>query len=188
LQALNTEDKTLKDLLNDSQLRIQSMASIHEMLYQSKQLTDINFQRYLDKLLQNIKDTLNSDLQEKISLNLQAHEISLNINQAIPTALLLNELITNAYKHAFKEGAHQDKHINITVTEVDDQINLVVADNGRGLPSDFKSMKTSSLGMTLVDTLINQLEASLTVENHQGTSFEIRFTKKELAKGSASAL
>ena len=188
LQAFNTEDETLKNLLKDSQLRIQSMASIHELMYQSDQLTAINFRQYLDKLLTNIKATLHSDLQQQVFVNLNVHDISLNINQAIPTALLLNELITNAYKHAFKGLEQPDKHINITVTEEDHTVNLVVADNGRGLPPEFKTEDTDSLGMTLVDTLIDQLEATLSVESHTGTTFQIRFPKDELAKGSASAL
>ncbi|HKK46620.1 MAG TPA: PAS domain S-box protein [Balneolaceae bacterium] len=188
LQAFNTEDETLKNLLKDSQLRIQSMASIHELMYQSDQLTAINFRQYLDKLLTNIKATLHSDLQQQVFVNLNVHDISLNINQAIPMALLLNELITNAYKHAFKGLKQPDKHINITVTEEDHTVNLVVADNGRGLPPEFKTEDTDSLGMTLVDTLIDQLEATLSVESHTGTTFQIRFPKDELAKGSASAL
>jgi len=188
LQAFNTEDENLKNLLSDSQLRIQSMASIHELLYQSDQLTNINFRQYLDKLLSNIKAILHQDLHKQISLDLHVQDVSLNINQAIPAALLLNELITNAYKHAFRGLKQQDKHIVIKVTEQNSHIDMVVADDGQGLPSDFKSIKTESLGMQLVDTLIDQLGATLKVENHQGTQFKIKFAKDELAKGSASAL
>ncbi|HKK44699.1 MAG TPA: PAS domain S-box protein, partial [Balneolaceae bacterium] len=188
LQAFNSEDERLKSLLSDSQLRIQSMASIHELLYQSDQLTDINFRQYLDKLLANIKKTLHSNLQKRISIDLQVRDISLNVNQAIPAALLLNELITNAYKHAFNGIKKQEKRIDISVIQENSNINLLVADNGRGLPSDFNSLKMDSLGMTLIDTLIDQLKASLVVENHQGTTFKIQFPINELAKGSASAL
>lgn len=188
LQAFNTEDENLRDLLNDSQLRIQSMASIHELLYQSDQLTDIDFRPYLDKLLANIKKTLHTNIREEIYLDLQIPDVSLNINQAIPAALLLNELITNAFKHAFNGLDQQEKRINIAVTQEDNIIEMIVSDNGSGLPADLKDIKADSLGMTLVDTLINQLEADLTVDSNKGTTFKIRFTKDELAKGSASAL
>lgn len=189
LQSFETDNPEIKNLLHDSQLRIQSMASIHELLYQSDHFTDINFKAYMEKLIRNIQSTLDNDIdiQKKIELELNVDDdISLNINQAIPAALLMNELITNAYKHAF---TNQDKgSIDVRVEEIKSEIELLVQDNGKGLPDDFEKSSADSLGMTLVDTLVNQLEARLSIGNGVGSKFQIKFHKDKHTKGSASAL
>lgn len=186
LQAFETDDPKIKEMLYDSQLRIQSMASIHELLYQSNQFTNINFRDYLNKLLLNIKGTVDMELYNNIELKLNVDDVFLNINQAIPSALVLNELITNSYKHAFRKG--EKGRIEIRVTENEGEIEMVVQDNGVGLPDDFETSHSDSLGMTLVNTLVSQLEADFSIQNGHGSRFKIDFQKDEHLKGSASAV
>lgn len=177
LQALNTDDESTLDTLRDSQQRIHSMAMIHEKLYQSEALSDISFDIYLKELVESISQTYNTE-KFSIDINFDLQSVSLDLDQAIPTSLIVNEVIVNCYKHAFK--GYEDGNITITSTFDDPEMIIEIKDNGRGLPEDFSINEQQSLGMTLIQTLTRQLdgEISFSSNNEAGTIFELRFEKE----------
>lgn len=185
LQTYNVEeDEQLKKHLQDSQLRIHSMAIVHEMLYQSETLSEIGLRQYMAKLAKVISGTLQPE-DKDIEIITDADDIILNVNQAIPCALIVNELIANAFEYAFegrKEGT-----IQVNVHQQGEQILAEVRDNGIGLPIDFDQKKKKSLGIYLVNTLGEQLEADVDVDSgNWGTSFTFSF-KKSNKPGSSSS-
>jgi len=176
MQAFNTEDEQLLDKLSESQSRIHSIAMVHEQLYSSDSFSEIALDKYIDDLVKKIIDSM-SDTQKEIRVNKNMESIHLKVSQAVPCGLLLNELITNSYKHAF---TNRDKgQIDITLQRHDHTIALSVADNGRGLPDGFSMEEQSSLGMTLIETLIMQLDGDLEISSQDGARFEITFEIEE---------
>lgn len=184
IQRFSSEDEKVNKVLSDSEMRIKSMALIHEKLYQMDSLTDIDFKCYIEDLIKAIEQTIRSG--ENISTSLHCHSVSLNVNQAVPCALILNELISNAVEHAFTE---QDKgKISISLEEKDGMVRVRVKDNGKGLPEGFENGATHSMGFTIINTLISQLNAELTSGNDDdGAFFEFAFEKRTI-KGSSSTL
>lgn len=185
LQTYNVEeDEQLKKHLQDSQLRIHSMAIVHEMLYQSETLSDIGTKQYMAKLAEVVSDTLKPENKD-IKVITDADDISLNVNQAIPCALIVNELITNAFEFAFKG---RDKgQININVHQQNKKVLVEVRDDGIGLPEDYDKKKQNSLGIYLVNTLGQQLEADMNVDSGSwGTSFTFTFDKSDKPGSSSS--
>ncbi|NGP88211.1 PAS domain S-box protein [Fodinibius halophilus] len=174
LQAFEIEDTKTKEVLSDSQLRIQSIAIVHEMLYQSDDFADISFETYVKRLIKTVEQTLPLDYQH-IDIEISAPDVALDINQAIPCAILINELVTNAYKHAFK-GRKTGK-IWISLEQNADLINLEVRDDGVGLPDDFNISDQNSIGMNLIQTLTQQLDGNLSVDSKDGSSFKVCFQK-----------
>lgn len=174
LQAFEIEDEKTKEVLNDSQLRIQSIAIVHEMLYQSENFVDISFETYVQRLINTVKNTLPLDHQH-INIEIDAADVSLDINQAIPCAILINELVTNSYKHAFKEK--EEGTIWIQLQKDAELIYLEVRDNGMGLPENFSIEEQSSIGMNLIQTLTEQLNGELNVTSEVGGCFKVSFKK-----------
>lgn len=170
LQAYNTEDKDARDILQESQSRIHSIAMIHEKLYRSDTLSRIELKNYIGDLVSTIQDTYG---KKNIDIKIHADEIYLNITQAIPCALILNELIVNAFKHAFKDL--EKGRILIRMTKAASSIKLSVEDNGIGLPDNFNVKSQNSLGMTLIKTLIRQINAEFNILQEDGTKFTIQF-------------
>lgn len=183
LQVFESNEKRVKETLNDSQIRIKSIALIHEMLYESKDFSDISFDRYVHQLVERIHDTMQLE-SGRISIGFDMDEIKLNINQAVPCALLINEILTNIYKHAFK--GIEEGHIDVVIKKRKQQINLSISDNGVGLPEDFKLKEDGSLGLTLIDTLCQQLNAQLSYCGAEGTTFQLSFRKKEVPGSSST--
>jgi len=183
LQAFSTENEEVKRLLNDSKNRIKTMALIHEKLYQSASLSQIDFGSYVEDLIENIKGVSASD--KEIDLELEYDSFNLNVNQAVPCALIINEVVANAFEHAFTD--RESGLIKVILQHIEDNIVVSVQDNGCGLPSDFEYRKSQSIGITIIETLIEQLEADKKVESSNGLSFTFTFKKKEI-KGSSSTL
>ncbi|TVR33837.1 MAG: PAS domain S-box protein [Balneolaceae bacterium] len=172
MQAHITDDETLSLNLIDSVLRIKSMANIHEHLYQSKSFVDINFSENVKALVSNILDTM--QLNADIDLNFSCDDVLLNVSQAIPCSLIVNEVITNSIKHAFTNRAHGE--IAIQLTQKGDQINLKIMDNGVGLPPDFSIESSQSLGLQLIRTLSEQLRAEYGfLPDKSGCTFQLQF-------------
>lgn len=177
LQSHSSNNAEVEKALNDSQMRIQSIALVHEMLYESESLAYIQYDRYMNDLLQAIS-SMHINEGKKITLTADVEPISLTINQAIPCSLLVNELIVNAFKHAFLE--RESGEIKVMLRQKDDTIQLTISDNGRGF--DISKFHTSdSLGATLIKTLSNQLEGEFEImessELH-GSTFKIEFTRE----------
>lgn len=175
LQSGYVTDPHTLEILRESQQRIKSMSFIHETLYRTSDFSNINFSDYLRSLVVNLIQSYR--LQDTtISFNPEIDEVSLNIDQAIPCGLMVNEMISNALKYAFigrKKGT-----ITVKLKMVDGQVSLVVADDGVGLPKDFQYEKTDSLGVQLIYTLIEQLDGRIEVEGDKGTQFLITFGKR----------
>ncbi len=158
MQMWESENKNAKSALQQSHLRVQSIALVHEKLYQSESLSYIQFDRYLQDLLQTIADIYISGKSD-IDINSNLNELTLNVNQAIPCALLINELVINAFKYAFEDT--DEGMINVEVQKDEQQVLVRVSDNGRGFAESDKLNDGPSLGLTLVDTLAEQLNGNL---------------------------
>ena len=184
MQVLSVNNDRLTNYLQNSQLRIQSMAIVHEMLYQSETLSEIKMDTYIEKLVTEISDTLAPE-HKQIDLNVACDEFVLNINQAIPCALCINEMITNCYDFAF-EGRSEGQ-IEVIVNQDDDLIDLTVRDDGVGLPENFEEMRRTSLGMSLIENLTRQLETEVDIDSGEwGTSFQFAFRKTDKPGSSSS--
>lgn len=183
LEIFKSDNEQLKQVLSESQMRIHSMALIHETLYSSGDFANISFGNYIGRLSELLIDSYRST-SKKIELKLNTEDVKLNINQAIPCALMLNEIITNSLKHAFPE--RDSGLINIAVKEKSDTIRLTVSDNGVGFDADGIIEKSNTLGMTLIKTLAKQLEGEIEIENRNGTIFKVSFKKKKTKGPSAS--
>lgn len=162
--------------LKESQLRIHSIALVHELLYQSESLSEIKLDEYINKLLMAIEQThQNKDKVIKVITSLET--VRLTIQKAIPVSLLLNELVVNSYKHGF--NGKSEGEIEVILSENKDNVELIIQDNGVGLPVDFEPEKQTTLGMTLIKTLVQQIGARLQVDNRgegmSGSKFIIHF-------------
>ena len=172
LQANSTDDDRLKDALMVSQNRVQSMSAIHEVLYQSDNLSSIDMNTYLSNLSGAIAQ--NYTISSKVNIRVESENILIGAKQASPLGLVVNELITNSFKYAFPDN--QAGEIIISLQKKEDQIELKYTDNGIGMPKDFDWQTAKSMGLKLVRTLVeNQLDGSIDMESNSGTKFTIKF-------------
>jgi PAS domain S-box-containing protein len=163
--------------LNDAHSRVLAMSLIHEQIYRSDTLTDLNFAEYVEILADRLFSAYCVD-PSRIRLELSIQPIVLTVDDAIPCGLILNELISNSLKHAFRDGRKGAIRVSLGKAE-EDRVELMVADNGIGMPPDFQLEKAPSLGLQVVDTLIRQLRAELAVEAGVGaTGASFRFSWK----------
>lgn len=173
LQTSYVQDDYTIELLRECQNRIKSMAFIHESLYQSKDLSNIHFNSYIENLCTNLHYSYSSSDKE-IGLNFDFEEVFLKLDTAIPCGLIVNELISNSLKYAFSELS--EGKIDVSIKTIDDGMyRLEVTDNGKGLDPDFKVEESDSLGLQLVITLVDQIDGELEVINQNGLKFIIRF-------------
>ncbi len=175
LQASACKNPELTERLNESQSRIHAMALVHEKLYGSRDFTRIDLAGYVRTLSQELFQSHKIN-QWKIALVVQTDaEVYLDINKAIPCGLILNELISNALKHAFPGGRQGKLQILLRETE-NKEIEIIVRDNGLGLPDDVNIHAPRSLGLDLVSGLVkNQLDGQIEVRRDKGTEFRITF-------------
>jgi PAS domain S-box-containing protein len=180
LQALEEENEEVEQKLLDSVVRIKSMATIHEQLYQSNNFSKMDFSENIRKLISNIMDIHRPDTKVNITYNLEP--ILLNLNQAIPCSLIINEVFTNTLKHAFynkeKNTILKKGEVCIELFLDSGRINLIIKDNGMGFPDDFEVAKHSSLGLVLIDVLSQQLDGEHSYSSTEaGTSFRLSFSR-----------
>jgi two-component sensor histidine kinase/HAMP domain-containing protein len=173
LQARKMQDPASLEQLRNSQNRIRSMALIHEKLYQSKDLSRIDFSEYIQSLTAHLMRTYNNFAHD-VNLNVQVEDVYLSIDKAVACGLLLNELISNSLKYAFSNGNKGEIRIQLKQAQ-DSRVSLVVGDNGVGIPAEVDFHNTSSLGLQLVNTLVNQIEGTIELDRSQGTCFRIGF-------------
>ncbi|MBP7809380.1 MAG: PAS domain S-box protein [Bacteroidia bacterium] len=174
LQSSYVTDAYALNLLKESQNRIKTMAYIHESLYQNKTFTSINFSDYISTLTNNILQSYAASIQ-KVKLEPDVQKIILNLDTSIPAGLIINELVTNSIKHAFTESNEGIIYINLHTK--DNVLFLEVSDNGKGFPKEIDFRNTNSLGLQLVNTLVEQLNGKLELKEFKGggTSFLINF-------------
>ncbi len=174
LQSRNLEDEAIQDAVWEGQSRVKSMALIHQMLYQSEQLSNIPFQDYLEQLSSTLSTMYRG--RGEISCRVDAKGIELDIDTAIPLGLIVNELVSNAYKYAFPDV--RKGLLEIILQRKDSgEYCLEVRDNGIGIPDGVTPETGSSLGLRLVSILTRQLNGEISFENERGTAIIIIFTE-----------
>lgn len=183
LEVMDINDPQIAEILKKSEMRIKAMALIHEKLYESSDFSRVSFQDYIEDLLSSISG-IYEDPDHPVRVDIDIEDVSLNINQGMPCALILNELITNAYKHAFEEV--ENPAIRIRLVKQKNRIHLKVSDNGVGIPEETNPLNSSSFGFKMIQTLSRQLKAEYSFENDNGTKFTIKFKQKDV-KGSSGA-
>jgi two-component sensor histidine kinase len=177
LQASMNDNQEFTALAETLESRIQSISLVHEMLYQSPNLAQIDLANYAHKLAVNLMSGL-AVSSEQVVIEIDAEPVFVGINTAIPCGQILNELIVNAYKYAFPNGRRGKLTILLRQNNASGEVTLCVKDDGVGLPPGFDINRLNSLGMTIVQTLTSQLHGSLFIEAQNGTSWEIRFIDK----------
>jgi two-component sensor histidine kinase len=183
LELESMYNRNPEQALKESRDRIKSMAMIHEILYQSKSFSEINLASYVQLLTDYISKTYIKQ-QKQIELITNFEDINLNINQAVPVGLILNEMLANAIEHGFKSGNQGE--VVITLREHENQVALCVQDNGKGLPQNFDPEKADTTGFTIINALVKQLKGDLKMKNGNGTTFKLEFFKSD-APGSRNA-
>lgn len=178
LQANSIEDLVIRNAFAESNSRISAMGLIHETLYKSDNLSTIDPEDYINKLIQNTVRAFGS-IDKKINHELEIEKIDFSLDETIPIALLVNEMLTNAYKYAFPN--RNDGTIKIIFKNIeDDKILLKFSDNGIGMPSEIKPYEFESLGMQLIFDLVEgQLKGEIELDITNGTCFTIVFAKKQ---------
>lgn len=176
LQSFSTNSNTASRILRESQLRVNSIAMVHEKLYQSENFSEVDMGQYIHELSKMIHNMMKrSDL--KVNIETEITSVKLPITQAIPCGLILNEILTNSFKHAFED--RNTGEICIQLKQPDEKLILVIKDNGVGIPAEQSSSINESMGMTIIKTLAKQLSADFDYRNENGTLFEFRFLKQK---------
>jgi two-component sensor histidine kinase len=184
LETHDSDDKQTIDFIRKSQTRIKSMAIVHEKLYESNNLSNVNLYEYVRELTETIRESWMKH-ESSVGFDLSIDEVDININQAIPLSLIIHELITNAIKHAF--ASNQSGRIEVKIHESSNHINLTISDDGDNVPSGFDIEASQKLGLSLVQILTSQLEGTLTFDTTGGLTYHLSFAKKD-SKGSAGNL
>ena len=177
LQADNLTDERTRAELNDVRDRVRSMALIHEKLYQTSNLRQLNFAEYTASLLHFLWRS-HGILAEKVCLTLALETVALSIDAAIPCGLILNELVVNALKHAFPNKNGGEVTVGLQYDPATDAVCLRVHDNGVGLPAGLDWRQCKSLGLHLVRILAGQLHGTVETETGTGTEFRVVFCLK----------
>ena len=177
LQSDYIKDKASKNIFIESQNRARSMALIHEKLYQSTDLKSINFGDYIRNLTSELFYTYRVG-KVKVELVYNIEDLNLDVNTAIPLGLIANELITNSLKYAFLDG--NDGIVNIEFRKEDHNYLFIIKDNGVGLPEGFDFKNSDSLGLQLVNSLSEQIDAEIELNTDNGTEFKIKFKEIEI--------
>jgi len=179
ISLLNTQTAYLDNqdaiqAIQNSQHRMHAMSLIHQKLYQSENLNTIDISWYIYELVNYLREYF--DPEKKINFEIDTEKLELDVAQAVPLGLILNEAISNAIKHAFP-GNEKGK-VKITLKKMPTETNqLTIADNGIGLPDDFKSENSNSLGMNLMIGLTDQLDGTFDYKNANGLTIIITFIK-----------
>lgn len=177
LQSGTLDNDKAIAIFKECQNRVRSMALIHEKFYRSKDLTNIDFKAYVKELSQNLVQSYGIS-PGKITVDINIKDVSLGINTAVPCGLLINELISNSLKHAFPQKTKGQIKVSLQPVEKN-QIELIISDNGIGIPDELDFRKTESLGLQLINTLVkDQLDGAIELDKSAGAKFTITFKEK----------
>lgn len=172
LQSSYVQDQQTLNILKESQDRIKSMSIIHESLYQTNDFSKVNFSDYIVSLSKNLVHSYGHN-DNYIELEYHVEEVSLSLDTSIPCGLIVNELVSNALKYAFKGRKTGKIRINLSLDK--GNVVLVVLDDGIGFPQNINYKETNSLGLQLVTTLVEQIDGAIEMNNNKGTKFTIKF-------------
>lgn len=174
LQSEKSDDMKLKEALMDSRNRINAMSMIHEVLYESESLSRIDMKAYLLKLSSDIARSYENS--SRVQIHVEADGVRIGAKQASPVGLIVNEMMTNSFKYAFREK--QEGKIRIQMKEVDSHIELIYADDGVGIAEDIDWTNADSMGLRLIKILSEgQLKGSLQLTGGKGTCFKVKFAR-----------
>lgn len=173
LYSSNIQDKEIRLMFQECRSRSRSMSLLHDRLYQSEDLANIDFSPYLNTLVADLFRMHQVD-PSGIRLETELGHLELDINRAIPCGLIINELVSNSLKHAFPDQRGGTIRIRME-TKDRGGIRLIVSDNGIGLPVHMDFRRTDSLGMRLLNDLVRQIDGTIHLESGEGTSFQIDF-------------
>lgn len=177
LQSGKTQNPEILNSLREAQDRINSMALLHQLLYRNNDVTSLLFNEYLSVLILQISSSFAST-NSNVKIESKLTPLELDLDTAIPLGLITNELMSNAYKHAFNDGNKQGE-IKVELSKLfKNTYMLKISDNGIGLPGNFDITNLDSLGLDIVSILADQISAELKIYNDNGAHFEIHFNKK----------
>lgn len=177
LQSRSIDDKVALEAINQGKSRVRSMALIHQDLYNRENLTGIRVKDYIKKLINELSASFSNDFYD-VNVELDVEDMELDVDTLVPLGLIINELLTNSYKYAFKDG--DSGNIKVVLQEINSTLHLMVRDNGEGF--DPSTIRSNSFGQKLVKTLSKQLEGSLKINSDKGTSSILEIKKyKRLA-------
>jgi len=179
LQAGHTLNAECREILKEGQTRIRSMSLVHEKLYQSRDLSKIDLAGYIQSLAVHLFQVYLAG-PGRVRLDTEFEDVALDINSAIPCGLILNELISNALKHAFPDGRTGAIKIGLR-RGIGDAIELLVADDGIGFPEALDFRKAESFGLQIVNLLVDQLEATIGLDRTNGTALTLTFRELKYA-------
>jgi PAS domain S-box-containing protein len=169
LQARLLQGET-RNLVEEGQMRVHAIALVHEKLCESQSMSDVDLVAYARDLVEVVRCAL-GDLPQ-VDLRIDGDEVRIPADQAVPCGLIINELVTNAFKHAFPSGRRGNVHLQVH-RALPDRLQLIVRDDGIGLPSRIDLDQPETLGLDLVTTLVRQLNGSLEVTREPGATFAI---------------
>jgi len=176
LQNISVTDESVKLALKEGQNRIQSVALVHKMMYQSENVSKVNMQQYLEELLQ-VLELSYANSRKNIKTVISAIGIDFDITLAVPISLIVNEAVCNAYKHAFENK--KSGTIEVTISKEKETVySLIVKDDGVGLPEGFDIKQLKSIGFDLIHGLARQLKGKLAANSASGTEIKITFSSK----------
>jgi len=176
MQARNVGDETVLSVLRESQNRVRAMAAVHSMLYKSNNFAEINFGVYIQDMAKQLFSSYNIN-PEVISLSISVENVLLSIETAIPCGLIINELISNALKHAFPDN--KTGEIKIELSQGNSEIRIIFEDNGVGFPENVDFKKADTLGLDLINLLVEQLEGTIELHRNGGTRYMIMLKREE---------
>lgn len=174
LQSSYVKDEKVKLLFRESQNRVKSMALIHQKLYQTKDLSHVNFKEYISTVASHLQHSYGV-LDDKVKIEIEVQDIHMSIDNAIPAGLIINELISNSLKHAFPEGRTGRINLSAAFDEFKNEYWFVIRDNGIGIPEDFSIKKSDSFGLKLVSTLVEQMGGNIELVSIGGCEYRISF-------------
>ncbi|HKJ30970.1 MAG TPA: histidine kinase dimerization/phosphoacceptor domain -containing protein [Balneolales bacterium] len=175
LQLFKTQSEEARRILTNTQGRLKSIALVHEKLYNDYLFSEIDLEDYLEDLVESIRDLLKSE--KDITFSFDTESVTIDMVQAVPFGLLATEIITNSYKHAFKN--REQGKIHIALKRLDNgTYSFTVKDNGIGLPDDYELGQSDSLGLKLIQTLTQQIGATISIDHSDGVSYTLLFELK----------
>lgn len=174
LQNIKVDDQEIKIALEEGKNRIQSVALIHKMMYQSDAISKIEMQEYLEELVAMLKVSYENP-QKPIDIIINVEKISIDIAKAVPISLIINEATCNVYKHAFTTETERRLEVVLKQISSNNELILEIKDNGRGLPKTYSLENSKTIGFDLIKGLTRQLKGNLVVKNSNGLTIQIQF-------------
>jgi PAS domain S-box-containing protein len=178
LQSSYVDDEKVKQLFKESQNRVQSMALIHQKLYQTKDLSHIDFKEYIETLALHLQHSYGV-LEDKVKIVIDVKNLEMPIDNAVPAGLIINELISNSLKYAFPDRMSGKLFINLAFDDFEKEYWLSVRDTGIGLPKDFDFRNANTFGLKLVTALAGQMGGTIELVSSGGCEFRITFKSSD---------